>query len=66
VCNVLNYRLYRLDGAGKIAKGDWIQAADDEEARRKALEHVDSASFELWDRNRLVAKVVGRANGAES
>ena len=30
------YRLYRLDGAGRISGADWIEAADDEDARSKA------------------------------
>jgi hypothetical protein len=51
------YRLYRLDGAGKITAAEWVEADDDEQARLKAHASVDRASFELWDRNRLVGRV---------
>lgn len=54
---MLSYRLYRLDGAGKIASAEWIQAADDDQARRAASERSDSGNYELWERNRLVARI---------
>jgi len=50
-----NYRLYRLDGAGKITAAEWIEAAHDEAALRKA-NGLDARTFELWERNRLVAR----------
>ena len=49
-----NYRLYRLDGAGKISTGDWIEADGDDDALRQAEERVDGGDFELWERKRLV------------
>jgi hypothetical protein len=49
-----NYRLYRLDGAGKIASAEWIEAAADDEALREAQSRADTARFELWHKNRLV------------
>ena len=52
-----SYRLYRLDGAGKISSAEWIHAADDEEARREAGQRTMFGSYELWDRNRLVARI---------
>jgi hypothetical protein len=54
---LFNYRLYRLDGAGKISGAEWVQAADDEEARAKAQERITSGTCEIWDRHRLVAKI---------
>jgi len=30
-----SYRLYRLDGAGKISSAEWIEATDDEDAARE-------------------------------
>ncbi len=48
------YRLYRLDGAGKIMSADWLEAEGDEEARDEARARADSGSFELWERNRLI------------
>jgi hypothetical protein len=52
------YRVYCLDGTGKIsATGEWIEAASDEEAiaivRAKGL----SVRCEVWDGDRLVANV---------
>ena len=51
-----NYRLYRLDGAGKIATAEWIEAESDLDATHEALRRVDGTRFELWDRNRLVER----------
>ena len=51
-----NYRLYRLDGAGKITNAEWIEASADDEARREASSRTDSGSFELWEKNRLVER----------
>jgi len=48
------YRLYRLDGAGKIMGADWIEAESDSDAMQEVRERVNGARFELWDRNRLV------------
>jgi hypothetical protein len=55
------YRLYRLDGAGKIVAAGWIEAADDDEAVREAQSQTTAAggTFELWERNRLVARSRG-------
>ena len=51
------YRLYRLDGAGKITSAEWIEAADDADAARQARRRADGGSCEVWDRNRLIARV---------
>jgi hypothetical protein len=58
-----NYRLYRLDGAGKIIAADWLEAESDEDALREAAERTPSRTFELWERERLVARVRGGKNG---
>jgi hypothetical protein len=52
------YRLYCLDGAGRISLADWIDADSDEEAVAQArrLERGGS-KCEVWQRNRLVAKL---------
>lgn len=52
-----SYRLYRLDGAGKISTAEWIQAEHDDGARDHALQRADGGNYELWDRNRLVARL---------
>jgi len=48
------YRLYRLDGVGKISSADWIEADADDAALREARSRVDGHRFELWEGKRLV------------
>jgi hypothetical protein len=36
---------------------EWIEAGDDEEASRLAREQVIQGSAEIWQRNRLVARL---------
>ena len=58
-CSALpTYRLYRLDGAGKIVAAGWIEADDDDAALRQAQAETRASggTYELWERNRLVAK----------
>ena len=52
-----SYRLYRLDGAGKISSAEWLHAEDDGHACERALERAEGGHYELWDRNRLVARL---------
>ena len=58
-----NYRVYRLDGAGKIMSADWLTADDDEHAARLAGEVDYYAALEVWDRNRLVARITPEREG---
>lgn len=51
-----SYRLYRLDGAGKIVRADWIAADADGEAIKYAQERADTDRFELWEQGRLVSR----------
>jgi hypothetical protein len=53
------YRLYRLDGAGRISGAEWIEAADDGEARSHARSQCSSGRYELWERYRLVERARG-------
>ena len=50
------YRLYLLDGAGKITSADWIAADSDDEALDYTRDRVDGARYELWERARLVSR----------
>jgi hypothetical protein len=59
-----NYRLYRLDGAGKITNAEWIEASADGDALEEAKSRCNSGSFELWEKNRLVERF--RPNSAIS
>ena len=50
------YRLYCLDGAGKISLADDIEAGDDAEAVVIARDtHRNSRMCEIWQLDRLVA-----------
>lgn len=53
------YRLYRLDGAGNISSADWLEASDDDDALRLVRERKLPVPLEIWDRNRLVARIDG-------
>lgn len=53
-----NYRLYCLDARGQISMAEWIDAADDQDAIRQALALKQNAQMcEVWDGNRLVARL---------
>jgi hypothetical protein len=54
-----NYRLYRLDGAGKITSAEWLEADDDEHAARQAQQRALDGPYEVWQRNRLIARIGG-------
>ncbi len=51
------YRLYYLDGAAKVASAEWIEAADDAAAIEQARAKCASRRCELWQRQRLVARM---------
>lgn len=53
-----DYRLYCLDGSGRIDLADWIDASDDEEAIRRARELKPNVQrCEIWLKDRLVARL---------
>jgi hypothetical protein len=55
-----SYRLYCLDGAGRISLADWIEADSDEDAVAKAGAMKNGAQkCEIWQLNRLVARING-------
>lgn len=51
------YRLYCLDGVGKVASAEWIEADADESAIDIAQTLRGSRSCELWQGNRLVMRI---------
>jgi hypothetical protein len=55
--NVHTYRLYCLDGVGKVASAEWIEAADDETAIMIANRLRDGRPCELWQGSRAVARM---------
>ena len=52
-----DYRLYCLDGVGKIGSGEWIEAKSDDEALVFVRARKLSVSCEVWDKNRRVGVV---------
>ena len=52
-----SYRLYCLDGVGKIVTAEWISAANDAEAVRIARRNTSTLAREVWDRTRLVTRI---------
>jgi hypothetical protein len=51
------YRLYLMDGLGKIGSVEYLEAKDDREAVHLACERKLSVVAEVWDRNRFVAQI---------
>lgn len=48
------YRLYRLDGSGKIDSGEWIEATAPAAALAEAHARFPDGGFELWHGQRLI------------
>ena len=51
------YRLYCLDGAGKVVSAEWVDADDDAAAIEAAKDMMDGHPCELWERSRLVIRL---------
>jgi hypothetical protein len=54
---VANYRVYCLDGLNKVASATWVEAGDDEGAIELVKDQHDGYKCELWDGDRLVARL---------
>lgn len=53
-----DYRVYCLDGAGRIGMAEWIKADSDEGAITEARRlRPDAYICEIWERQRLVARL---------
>lgn len=61
-----SYRLYRIDGAGKIASAEWLEATDDDHASKLARERAPDGIVEVWERNRLVARLGRREQSSDN
>ena len=57
-----DYRLYCLDGAGKVSSAEWLRAEDDEAAVEATRARHPGESCEVWQGTRLVAKLDMRAD----
>ena len=51
------YRLYCMDGLGKIGHVECLEADDDDQAIHLAFEKKLAVVCEVWDRARLVATI---------
>jgi hypothetical protein len=51
------YRVYCLDGAGKVWAARWIDAADDSAALDAARRLHEAVECEVWQGQRLVGRV---------
>jgi hypothetical protein len=51
------YRVYCLDGAGKVWAAEWIEADDDAAAIESARQFKTSVRCEVWNGQRLIGRV---------
>jgi hypothetical protein len=57
-----SYRLYCLDGGGKIGFADWIEAENDQDALAQARALKSGARrCEIWEAGRMVASFSDQA-----
>jgi len=54
---LVTYRVYCLDGTGKIATAEWLEAVDDADALIILRERRYPLQCELWERERFVGSV---------
>jgi hypothetical protein len=52
-----HYRLYCVDGAGKITRAQFIEASNDEDAVMIARSLQEPTKCEIWLRDRLIATI---------
>lgn len=51
------YRYYHLDGLGHLHGAEWFEAAGDEDAVAQVEAMLPDARCEIWEGDRLVAKL---------
>jgi hypothetical protein len=56
------YRVYCLDGAGKVWGAEWVDADDDAVALQTARRFKDGVRCEVWQGQRLVGRVQAGEN----
>lgn len=56
------YRLYCLDGVGKITHAEWLEAKSDDEAIILARARKLPVRCELWHGNRRIAEIPAHAD----
>jgi hypothetical protein len=63
---VATYRLYCLDGLSKVVSAEWIEAEDDGRAVELAKDMADAMKCELWQGDRLVARLDRKGRNAST
>jgi hypothetical protein len=55
---VMKYRVYLVDAGGRIAHlPQTLDAADDDAAIQQTMQYIGECHVEIWDRDRLVARI---------
>jgi hypothetical protein len=54
---VASYRLYCLDGVGKVVSAQWLDVDDDDAAIEAAERQREGRSCELWHGQRLITRL---------
>jgi len=54
---VASYRLYCLNGVGKVVSAQWLDADNDDAAIEAAEKSFEQHPCELWQGQRLVARL---------
>lgn len=62
---MIDYRLYRCDSTGKIISAEWLSAPDDAEALAQAKALEAGVIVEIWERQRLVARLDAAGDRAD-
>ena len=60
------YRLYCLDGLSKVVSAEWIEAEDDGRAVELAKDMTDAMKCELWQGDRLIARLDRKERNASA
>lgn len=56
------YRIYRLDGVGRVSSSEWVEARSDEDALKHARDRYIDA--EVWQGDRMVGRIRPSEPGA--
>ncbi len=57
------YRHYRIDGQGRIATAQWIEASSDADAIRQIRDKRLPVASEIWSGDRRIARVDAAVEG---
>ena len=60
------YRVYCLDGAGKVWAAEWVEAEDDSAALELARRFEEAVRCEVWHGQRLVGRVEPHSSQLET